>query len=247
MYKHFTRQNLSLQTPLWELRKSSKSSNLDNNPRWDEMQFDNECHFRNISALPTPLAKISNVSRQKCPCFVCQSSRGQVRSLSHSCLNIQRETTSRAVELIINICWEQKGRKKKKQIKAVCRRWRKLIACHPWIFVSYGRELKITCMFICLYISYYSNLWLFLQMGQMKKPDEKVSATASYQTDYGNMVIFELISVCLSLIMPQFIVSTKTVTNNHLTNWSKLQVFLFLFFALGWLNPSAKILRPYKA
>lgn len=29
-----------------------------------------------------------------------------------------------------------------KQIKAVCQRWRGLIACHPLIFVSYGRELK---------------------------------------------------------------------------------------------------------
>lgn len=34
-----------------------------------------------------------------------------------------------------------------------------------------------------------------------------VSATASYQTDYGNMVICELISVCLSRFLPQFIYS----------------------------------------
>jgi len=63
-------------------------------------------------------------------------------------------------------------------------------------------------------------------MGQMKKPKRKepwrgvciVSATASYQTDYGNMVICELISVGLFLFMPQFIFPTKIVTNKHLIN-----------------------------
>lgn len=102
-----------------------------------------------------------------------------------------------------------------KPIKAVCQRWRGLIACHLLIFVSYGRELKITFMFICLYISYFLYLRVCLQMGQMKTPKKEeqwldvciVSATASYLTDYGNMVICELISVCLFLSMPQFICS----------------------------------------
>lgn len=108
-----------------------------------------------IFVLLTLIRQTLNVSSKSGLVLCVQSSRGQVRSLlsqypdNIACRGAQNKHLPRT------------EKEKMKPIKAVCQRWRGLIACHPLILVSYGRELKIACMFICLYIIYYSNLSVF--------------------------------------------------------------------------------------
>lgn len=138
-----------------------------------------------------------------------------------------------------------------KQIKAVCQRWRGLIACHPLIFVSYGRELKKKLhVYIPLYKLLLKSVSVFANGSDENAEEGRTVAWCLHSVCHGIISdwlwkygdLWTNLSLSLSLYATVYLFATRTVTNNPLANWSKPYLMLTAYFCIRIAEPySVKI------
>lgn len=130
-----------------------------------------------------------------------------------------------------------------KPIKAVCQRWRGLIACHLLIFVSLRKRVKNKRhVYMPLYKLFLKSVCVFANGSDENAEEGRTVAWCLHSVCHGFISdwlwkygdLWTNLSLSLSLYAAVYLFSTRTVTKNHLAIWSKLYLMLTAYLFLHW-------------